>query len=86
MLAEHEGIILINFYFGEYMASDMMPWHYRLVWFLITTPVVIILLFISGLVMSGKKIIELLNLSLDSKFEFNNEKFFDFFFHFNFYS
>ena len=80
MLAEHEGIILINFYFGEYMASDMMPWHYRLVWFLITTPVVIILLFISGLIMSGKKIIELLNLSLDSKFEFNNEKFFDFFF------
>ena len=53
MLAEHEGIILINL-LGEYMASDMMPWHYRLVWFLITTPVKIILLFISGLVMSEK--------------------------------
>ncbi len=79
MLAVHEEIILVNFYFGEHLSSDMMPWHYRIVWFLITTPVVILILFFSGLVLSGKKIIKLLHLSLDKKFEFNNNEFFDLF-------
>ena len=79
MLEVHEKIILVNFYFGEYLSSDMMPWHYRIVWFLITTPVVILILFFSGLFLSGKKIIKLFDLSLDKKFEFNNKEFFDLF-------
>ena len=79
MLAGHEEIILVNLYFGEYLSSDMMPWHYRIVWFLITTPVVITLLFFLGLFVSFKNIIKLLELSLDKRFEFNTEEFFDLF-------
>ena len=79
MLAGHEEIILVNLYFGEYLSSDMMPWHYRIVWFLITTPVVITLLFFLGLFVSVKSIIKLLELSLDKRFELNSKEFFDLF-------
>ena len=79
ILSAHEEIVLVNLYLGEYLSSDMMPWHYRIVWFLVTTPVIILLLFFSGLFLSGKKIIKLIDLSLNKKFKFNNKDFLDLF-------
>ena len=79
MLKGHEDIILINYYFGEYISSDMMPWHYRIVWFLISTPVVILFLFFIGISLFFKKIITLIDLSLNNKFKLNNNNFIDIF-------
>ncbi|WP_324673711.1 glycosyltransferase family 39 protein [Hymenobacter sp. GOD-10R] len=31
--------LMSNFYLGEFVPSDQLPWHYSLVWILITTPV-----------------------------------------------
>ena len=45
ILEVHENLLGINLYFGNYIQSDLMPWHYRIVWFFITTPLIIILLF-----------------------------------------
>ena len=70
ILKGQEDLTIINLYFGNYMPSDMMPWHYRLVWFFITTPVIILVLFISGLVSVGKNLLKLVNKSLDKKFTF----------------
>ena len=56
-----QNIILINYYFGEYLPSDMVPWHFRIVWFLITTPVIILLLFTLGLVLFFKGIYKKIN-------------------------
>ena len=55
ILEVHENLIVVNFYFGNYIQSDMMPWHYRLVWFIITTPIVILILFTIGILTQGKK-------------------------------
>ncbi len=79
MLEAHEEIILINYYFGKYIPSDMMPWHYRLVWFFITTPVIILFLFIFGFVVISKKLLILSKQSLNNEFEFKNNDFFDIF-------
>ena len=79
MLAVHEEIILVNFYFGEHLSSDMMPWHYRIVWFLISTPVVILFLFFIRVSLFFKKIITLIDLSLNNKFKLNNKEFIDIF-------
>ena len=79
MLKGHEEIILINYYFGEYISSDMMPWHYRIVWFLISTPVIILLLFLIGISLFLKKIVSLIDLSLNDKFKLSNRNFIDIF-------
>ena len=79
MLKGHEEIILINYYFGEYISSDMMPWHYRIVWFLISTPVVILFLFFIGVSLFLRKIVNLIDLSLNNEFKINNRSFIDIF-------
>lgn len=62
ILKTHEGLVLINYYFGEYISSNTSPWHYRIVWFLITTPIVIVVLFFLGFTSSLLKIlIKLIN-------------------------
>ena len=38
-----------NLYAGEYILSSNIPWHYHLVWIAITTPIIIILLFLIGI-------------------------------------
>ena len=80
VLKTQEGIIIINFYFGKYIASDMMPWHYRLVWFFATTPLIVLLLFLGGIVISIKRSYESLILSLNNKFHFSTKEFTDIFF------
>ena len=79
MLKGHEKIILINYYFGEYISSDMMPWHYRIVWFLISTPVVILFLFFIGVSLFLRKIVNLIDLSLNNEFKLDNRSFIDIF-------
>ena len=85
MLQGHEEIILINYYFGQYISSDMMPWHYRIVWFLITTPIIVLSLFFAGLIAYSNKIIKLIKLSLDDKFKLKKNDFFDVFLFISFF-
>ncbi len=70
-----QDIILINYYFGEYLPSDLVPWHFRLVWFLITTPVIILFLFILGLVLFFKEIYKKIGSTLDNKKDFSQKHF-----------
>ena len=84
ILVLHENLIVVNYYFGSYIHSDMMPWHYRTVWFLITTPIIIILLFIIGMISQSFKIFDALKKSLNKNYNFNNNLFFDLYFFFTF--
>ena len=36
------------FYFGDYISSVNLPWHYSITWILITTPIIYIFFFITG--------------------------------------
>ena len=79
ILKDHENIIIINNYFGNYIPSNMMPWHYRLVWFFLTTPISVVLLFIGGLILSFKNKLILITKSLNDSFEFEKKQFTDLF-------
>ena len=37
-----------NYYFGDYLFPQNTPWHYNFVWILITSPIVMIILFLIG--------------------------------------
>ena len=39
---------IYNFYFGQYINSETLPWHYPLVWIIITTPIFYTILFLIG--------------------------------------
>jgi len=39
---------LYNFYFGEYINAQSVPWHYTIVWIFITTPIFYLILFLMG--------------------------------------
>ena len=39
---------IYNFYFGEYISAKSLPWHYPVVWILITTPIFYTILFLIG--------------------------------------
>ena len=47
-IREHNELVVINYYLGEYISSITTPWHYRIVWFLFTTPVILIIFFALG--------------------------------------
>jgi len=42
------------FYFGEYINAKFVPWHYFIVWFFITTPLVFSLVILCGFLFTGK--------------------------------
>ena len=42
---EQNNHSILTYYFGEYISSTNTPWHYRLTWFLITTPILILFFF-----------------------------------------
>jgi len=44
--------LVTNLYFGEYISSISVPWHYHIVWILITSPIMVIALFILGFLIS----------------------------------
>ena len=48
MVSDHNSLYLLNFYFGDLIPSTNTPWHYRIVWFLITTPIYILVFFTIG--------------------------------------
>jgi len=46
-----------NLYFGQYISSIAVPWHYHIVWIGITSPIIIILLFLIGLFFLLRRIV-----------------------------
>ena len=79
-----EKIILINFYFGKYLPSDLVPWHYRLVWFFITTPLIILYLFGGGLFIFLKSITKTIGPTLNNEFDISKKEFVNIFLFFVF--
>ena len=47
-----------NFYFGSYVSSENVPWHYSIVWIFITTPILYLLLFLIGFYLISSRIIK----------------------------
>ncbi len=84
ILVLHENLIVVNFYFGNHIQSDLIPWHYRTVWFLITTPIIILFLFLIGMISQSFKIFGTLKRSLNKDYKFKNNSFFDLYFFFTF--
>jgi len=41
---------IYNFYFGEYISAQNIPWHYPIVWIFITTPLLYLALFLIGFI------------------------------------
>jgi len=76
---EHDKFVLINYYFGEYISSKIVAWHYRPVWFLITTPVIIIILFFIGIIFTCFKLFKYLNTNLEKNFSVSKDEFIDIF-------
>ena len=44
----HNSLSVITFFNGEYISSENTPWFYRIIWFYITTPTIICILFSFG--------------------------------------
>ena len=74
---EHDKFVLINYYFGEYISSKIVAWHYRPVWFLITTPVIIIILFFISIIFTCFKLFKYINTDSEKKNSLNNDEFID---------
>jgi hypothetical protein len=49
-ISEQNNHSIITYYLGEYISSTNTPWHYRLVWFIITTPTLIVFFFLIGFI------------------------------------
>ena len=39
---------VLSFYLGDYIYPQNTPWHYNLVWILITSPITVIIFFVIG--------------------------------------
>ena len=55
-LSEH-SINVNTYYLGQYFFATNAPWHYHLVWVLVTTPIVYLILFFIGFVLIAQRII-----------------------------
>jgi len=44
----HGGVELLNLYLGDFISSNNTQWHYRIVWFFSTTPIIVLLFFVIG--------------------------------------
>ena len=75
----HENLNVINYYFGDYVSSKLIAWHYRPVWLMITTPVIIILLFFIGIILSCFKLFKHLNKNLKIDYLITKDNFLDIF-------
>ena len=76
------SLVLQNLYLGNYISSTVMPWHYRIVWFFITTPVFVSIFFIVGFILVIFNFFKNL-MKLDNNNDnlwINNEQMFDFLF------
>ena len=79
ILGDHEKLVIVNYYFGNYISSDLMPWYYRLSWFFITTPLIILILFVCSLIIVSQKLFNALKKSLNNKYQIKNKEFLDLF-------
>ena len=70
-----------NLYFGEYIYSKNAPWHYEIIWILITSPASIILFFIIGYFFALKNLtVNLLQSDRKKhKFWYNKKQFIDYY-------
>ena len=68
-------------YLGDYFFSKSTPWHYNIIWILFTSPLTIIILFISGFLITGIKIFNnLMNVERKNhKFWYNKSELVDIF-------
>ena len=60
-----------NLYFGNYVNSTQVPWHYTLTWIAITTPIFYVILFIIGFHISLARVIKRL-INIDEHKELND--------------
>ena len=61
--------LMKNLYFGNYIYSTYVPWHYSLIWISITTPILYVVLFLFGFSTSFTRVIKrLLNIDENKKF------------------
>jgi len=51
MTKAQNEILVLNYYLGDFYSSISTPWHYRIVWFLFTTPVFILFFAIIGFIL-----------------------------------
>ena len=81
ILKDHDNLKVLTLFMGEQQTSTSTPWYFRIVWFYITTPLIICLLFSSGLVALVTKFIRcIMNLNeKDSNLIINKSNFLDFF-------
>jgi len=70
-----------NLYLGDYFFSKSTPWHYNIIWILFTSPLTIIILFISGFLITSIKIFNnFMNVEKKShKFWYNKSELIDIF-------
>ena len=57
MIGVQNEHVVINYYFGQHISSTNTPWHYRLVWFLITTPTTVLFFFIIGFILTLAQVV-----------------------------
>jgi len=48
IVQSQNSISILNLYLGDYTTSNNMPWHYRIVWFAVSTPTFVLFFFIIG--------------------------------------
>ena len=51
VVEEHNKLVIVNHYFGDFISSTNTPWHFRIVWFFITTPLFVVVFFIFGFIL-----------------------------------
>ena len=68
IVREQNNLIIVNLYQGNYILSSDVPWHYRPLWFFITTPVIILILLTLGLAFIFSRVINRL-INFDEKKE-----------------
>ena len=57
MIDAQNDHVVINYYFGQHISSTNTPWHYRVVFFLISTPISVLFFFIIGLILTFIQIV-----------------------------
>ena len=69
-------------YLGQYILSTNIPWHYPFVWIGITSPIIVILFFLIGMLFFTKRILyRIINLNnKQNDFWKSNDEFFDIYF------
>ena len=80
-ITEQNTLAVINYYFGKYISSLDTPWHYRIVWLLITVPVTIIVFFLIGFIHIAKMVFKRLGNVSESNSNIwkNKNEMFDFY-------